>query len=111
MGDGGADGPEWDSDWEWAWGWAWDSDWDSAGEIRNGRTSEANRRAVRGAEEDVMTNGPWFPHHSLEAYKLALDLARRAKTLTAEIPRGHRSVADHWLRAAAHTVLLIAEGA
>ena len=38
-------------------------------------------------------------------------MARLARKLAEQIPRGHRNVADHLLRAAANTVLLLAEGA
>ena len=38
-------------------------------------------------------------------------MASLAKELAKEIPRGHRSVADHVLRASSNTVLLLAEGA
>lgn len=52
-----------------------------------------------------------FPHERLDAYRIALELARLSTRVATKIPRGHRSVADHLLRAAANTVLLIAEGA
>src|SRR5262249_53775378 len=38
-------------------------------------------------------------------------MAALAKKLAEQIPRGHRNVADHMLRAASNTVLLLAEGA
>jgi hypothetical protein len=74
-----------------------------------------------------------FPHQRLEAYRVALQLAAAARRLGTAIPRGHRSVVDHLIRAAANrggrsgakssevdggparpavnTVLLLAEGA
>lgn len=52
-----------------------------------------------------------FPHEKLDAYRVGLELARAARHLAAQIPRGHRSLADHLLRAATNTVLLLAEGA
>lgn len=52
-----------------------------------------------------------FPHEKLDAYRVALELARRSTQVAESIPRGHRSVADHLQRAASNTVLLIAEGA
>ena len=52
-----------------------------------------------------------FPHHRLDVYRLALDMARLAKQLADRVPRGYRSIADHLLRAAGQTVLLIGEGA
>lgn len=52
-----------------------------------------------------------FPHHKLDAFVVALEMARQAKSLSARIPRGYRSFADHLLRAAGNTVLLIGEGA
>ncbi len=57
------------------------------------------------------TAQPTFPHQRLEAYRVALELAAAAQQLSTAIPRGHRSVADHLLRAATNTVLLLAEGA
>jgi four helix bundle protein len=58
--------------------------------------------------KDQATN---FPHHRLDVYRLALDMARLAKQLADRVPRGYRSFADHLLRAAGQTVLLIGEGA
>jgi len=52
-----------------------------------------------------------FPHERLDAYRVALMMAIASKRVAADIPRGHRSVADHMLRAAANVVLLLAEGA
>jgi four helix bundle protein len=52
-----------------------------------------------------------FPHEKLDAYRIALEMARNAKTLAEQIPRGHSSVADHLRRSASNTVLLLAEGA
>jgi four helix bundle protein len=52
-----------------------------------------------------------FPHEKLDAYQVALQMAALSKKLAKEIPRGHRSIADHMLRAAANTALLLAEGA
>ena len=65
-----------------------------------------------------MERGAWektaqatFPHQRLEAHRVALGLVAAARQLSTAIPRVHRSVADHLLRAAANTVLLLAEGA
>ncbi|MBI4821295.1 MAG: four helix bundle protein, partial [Deltaproteobacteria bacterium] len=52
-----------------------------------------------------------FPHERLDAYQVALQMAALSKKLAKEIPRGHRSIADHLLRAASNTELLLAEGA
>lgn len=52
-----------------------------------------------------------FPHEKLEAYQVGLKMATLAKEVAAQIPRGYRNVADHLLRAASNTVLLLAEGA
>ena len=52
-----------------------------------------------------------FPHHKLDAYKLAMVLARMAREMTTGVPRGYRTVADHLLRSSSAVVLLIAEGA
>ena len=52
-----------------------------------------------------------FPHEKLDAYWIALDMVNASREVANAIPRGHRSVADHLLRAAANAVLLLAEGA
>ena len=52
-----------------------------------------------------------FPHDKLDAYRVALEMARGAKYLAQQIPRGHRSIADHLLRSSSNSVLLLAEGA
>ena len=52
-----------------------------------------------------------FPYEKLEAYQVALVMATLAKKLSEQVPRGHRNVADHMLRSASNTVLLLAEGA
>jgi four helix bundle protein len=63
-----------------------------------------------GAADAFDGAGP-FPHDKLDAYRVALEMARSAKGLAEHIPRGHRSIADHLLRSSANTVLLLAEGA
>ena len=52
-----------------------------------------------------------FPHHKLQAYQVALQMATEAKAVADRVPRGYRSFADQLLRAAGSTVLLIGEGA
>jgi four helix bundle protein len=52
-----------------------------------------------------------FPHEKLDAYKVAVAMPTLARKLAKEVPRGHRNIADHMLRAASNTVLLLAEGA
>ncbi len=52
-----------------------------------------------------------FPHEKLDAYQVALAMARGAKAVAQQIPRGHRSIADHLLRSSSNAVLLLAEGA
>ena len=52
-----------------------------------------------------------FPHEKLDAYRAAVEMAALANKLAKQIPRGHRNIADHMLRAASNTVLLLAEGA
>jgi len=52
-----------------------------------------------------------FPHDKLDAYRIACELAALANNIAAQIPRGHRNIADHLLRSASNTVLLLAEGA
>lgn len=54
--------------------------------------------------------GP-FAHERLAAYQVALQMATTAGEVAAAIPRGHRNIADHMLRAASNCVLLLAEGA
>jgi four helix bundle protein len=52
-----------------------------------------------------------FPHHKLDAYRVALDMAVVARRVADRVPRGFRSFADQLMRAAGSTVLLIGEGA
>ena len=52
-----------------------------------------------------------FPHDKLDAYRIACELAALANNIAAQIPRGHRNIADHLLRCASNTALLLAEGA
>jgi four helix bundle protein len=52
-----------------------------------------------------------FPHEKLDVYHVALAMAALARRIAERIPRGHRNVADHLMRAAENTVLLLAEGA
>ncbi len=52
-----------------------------------------------------------FPHEKLDAYQVALRMAALATKLAVQIPRGQRNLADHLLRAASNTVLLLGEGA
>jgi len=62
-------------------------------------------------EEKTTLDSAAFPHEKLDIYRVALEMAALAKELADLIPRGHRSVADHLVRAASNTVLLYAEGA
>ncbi len=52
-----------------------------------------------------------FPHHRLDAYRLALQLAGQVRAIADDVPRGYRTISNQLLRAANSTVLLIAEGA
>ena len=61
-----------------------------------------------GSDETVQFR---FAHHQLDVYGVALEVVVAARRLSERIPRGHRTLADHLLRAASSTVLLIAEGA
>ena len=54
---------------------------------------------------------PSFPHHRLQAWATAADLAVACQRIAARIPRGQRSLADQLARASQSTALLIAEGA
>jgi four helix bundle protein len=63
------------------------------------------------AHSDAPEQQGSFPHEKLDAYRVALRMASAAKQVAASIPRGHRTVADHMLRAASNTVLLLAEAA
>lgn len=75
--------------------------------------------AVESDQEVASTSGwSWnnetlgkFPHERLDAYQVALAMARGAKALAQQVPRGHRSIADHLLRSSSNAVLLLAEGA
>src|SRR5688572_17402344 len=63
------------------------------------------------SRDKLASNSGAFPHEKLDIYRVSLEMAALAKELADQIPRGHRSVADHLLRAASNTVLLYAEGA
>ncbi len=52
-----------------------------------------------------------FAHHKLDAYRVARQMADRAKVVAERVPRGYRKWADQLLRAAGSTVGLIGEGA
>ena len=52
-----------------------------------------------------------FPHHKLEAWTQALELARCCKALRACLPRGHAALADQLNRASMSVALNLAEGA
>ena len=54
---------------------------------------------------------PTFPHHRLDAYRVALELAVEVRAIVALFPRGYASLADQASRAAQSAVLLVAEGA
>lgn len=74
-------------------------------------TPNAHAHAHAHGEREPSSSGGSFPHEKLEAYQVAVEMARLAKKLAEQIPRGHRNVADHLFRAASNTVLLLAEGA
>ena len=52
-----------------------------------------------------------FPHHRLDAFHAALDLARSARHLADRVTHGYRSLADQLFRSATSVALLVAEGA
>jgi len=54
---------------------------------------------------------PAFAHEKLDAYRVACEMAVLANRIAARIPRGHRNIADHLVRSASNSVLLLAEGA
>ena len=86
-----------------------DHDHDRRATLHPNANAHANAHAS--AHERATKPAGSFPHERLDAYRVALELAGVAKRLAAQIPRGHRSLADHLLRAATNTVLLLAEGA
>ena len=59
----------------------------------------------------VQRDGVQFPHHRLEVYRVALEMAVQAKSVAERVPRGHRGMADQILRASSAVVLCIGEGA
>ena len=60
-----------------------------------------------------MTDSPinGFPHHRLDAYRVAQDLSARCIALTKRMPRGFADLRDQARRSALATVRHIAEGA
>jgi four helix bundle protein len=82
---------------------------DNADETR--QSNPALALALAHEHRRAMTPRGSFPHEKLDAYRVALELADASTQIAKRIPRGHRSVADHLLRAASNTVLLMAEGA
>jgi four helix bundle protein len=89
-----------------------------ANDQKRSTTGDHDRRltipANAHAHEDdpPQTSSPGsFPQDKLDAYRVALEMAALAKDLAKEIPRGHRSLADHLLRSAGNTALLLGEGA
>ena len=52
-----------------------------------------------------------FPHHRLDAYRVALDLLDASKSAADKVPRGYRSFADQLLRSAGAVVGGTCEGA
>ena len=83
---------------------------DTTHDKRSTTHAHANAHAPDESANSAPNSGP-FPHEKLDVYRVALEMAALAKELAEQIPRGHRSVADHLLRAASNTVLLCAEGA
>jgi len=73
-------------------------------------TPDAHAHANPPRGEQLVAAGS-FPHERLDAYRVACELAALANKLAAQIPRGHRNIADHLLRSASNIVLLLAEGA
>jgi len=52
-----------------------------------------------------------FAHHKLDAYRVARQMADRARVVADRVPRGYRKWAEQLLRASGSTVGLIGEGA
>jgi four helix bundle protein len=52
-----------------------------------------------------------FPHHRLDAYHVALQMAQQGRQVADRVPRGYRSFADQLMRSSGAVVLLIGEGA
>lgn len=88
-----------------------DSSRSTSHEIRSSTHADALALALDQKASEHAGDPGRFAHEKLDVYRIALEMAALAKDLAEEIPRGHRSVADHLLRAASNTVLLCAEGA
>jgi len=54
---------------------------------------------------------PSFPHHKLDAYRVAVEMTREAEGIASRLSGRHRRIADQLGRAALAVPLLIAEGA
>lgn len=52
-----------------------------------------------------------FPHHSLDAYAVALDALAKADALAKKLPRGYGPLADQLRRASQSAFLQLSEGA
>lgn len=52
-----------------------------------------------------------FPHHKLDAWHVAVELAKAGRALAARIPTGDKDLAQQLKRSSTAAVLLIAEGA
>ena len=72
-------------------------------------TADAHEHAHAHAPDGVAP-AP-FAHEKLDACRVAYEMAALANKIAARIPRGHRNIADHLLRSASNSVLLLAEGA
>lgn len=72
-------------------------------------TADAHEHAHAHALDGVAPTP--FAHEKLDAYRVAYEMAALANKIAARIPRGHRNIADHLLRSASNSVLLLAEGA
>jgi four helix bundle protein len=52
-----------------------------------------------------------FPHHSLDAYAVALEALERADAMAKRVPRGYAPLCDQLRRASQSAFLQLAEGA
>jgi len=79
--------------------------------VASDRHPQAVRAPLSGAKEESMQSKYPFPHHKLDAWNVAVELATKGRRLAESIPTGDRDLAAQLRRSSTAAVLLIGEGA